>query len=145
MKLLVRFCAILIIAFFAFSCSDDDEETVIPNVTFKATLKGTNEVPSNASSAIGLATLTYNPNNSTFTIVVTHDLVTVTGGHIHKGATGINGEVVFPFLSTASPINFTSVALTATQLSDLNAGLLYVNLHTASFPGGEIRGQILRQ
>lgn len=145
MKLLVRFFTILIIAIFAFSCGDDDEETVIPNVTFKATLKGTNEVPSNASTAIGLATLTYNPNNSTFTIEVTHDLVAATGGHIHKGATGINGEVVFPFLNTASPINFTSVALTASQLSDLNAGLLYVNLHTASFPGGEIRGQILRQ
>lgn len=144
MKLLIRMFTMFIIVFSMVSC-DKDEETVIANVTFEATLKGTNEVPSNASAAIGLATLTYNPNTKLFTIVVTHNLTTVTGGHIHKGATGINGEVVFPFLSTTSPINFTSVALTATQISDLNAGLYYVNLHTASFPNGEIRGQLIRK
>jgi hypothetical protein len=144
MKLLSRFFALFIIVFSMVSCGKD-EETVIPNVTYNATLKGTSEVPANASAAIGLATLTYNPNTKLFTIVVTHDLVAVTGGHIHKGATGINGEVVFPFLTTTSPITYTSVALTASQLSDLNAGLYYVNLHTASFPDGEIRGQILKQ
>lgn len=143
MKLLSKFFALFIIVFSMVSCGKD-EETVIPNVTYNATLKGTSEVPTNASAAIGLATLTYNPNTKLFTIVVTHDLVAVTGGHIHKGATGINGEVVFPFLTTTSPITYTSVALTASQLSDLNAGLYYVNLHTASFPDGEIRGQILK-
>lgn len=143
MKLLSKFSALFIIVFSMISCGKD-EETVIPNVTYNATLKGTSEVPANASAAIGLATLTYNPNTKLFTIVVTHDLVAVTGGHIHKGATGINGEVVFPFLTTTSPITYTSVALTASQLSDLNAGLYYVNLHTASFPDGEIRGQILK-
>ncbi|HLO53704.1 MAG TPA: CHRD domain-containing protein [Saprospiraceae bacterium] len=143
MKLLSKFFALFIIVFSMISCGKD-EETVIPNVTYNATLKGTSEVPTNASAAIGLATLTYNPNTKLFTIVVTHDLVAVTGGHIHKGAAGINGEVVFPFLTTTSPITYTSVALTASQLSDLNAGLYYVNLHTASFPDGEIRGQILK-
>jgi hypothetical protein len=144
MKLLIRFFTLFIIALSFVSC-DKDEDTVIANVTYEATLKGSNEVPSNASVAIGLATLTYNPNNKLFTIVVTHNLAAVTGGHIHKGATGINGEVVFPFLSTTSPIDYTSVALTAGQLSDLNAGLYYVNLHTASFPNGEIRGQLIRK
>ncbi len=143
MKLLIRFFSLLIIVFSVFACGKDDE-TVAPNVIYNATLKGTNEVPSNASAAIGLATLTYNPNTKLFTIVVTHDLVGITGGHIHKGATGVNGEVVFPFLTTTSPITYTSVALTATQLSDLNAGLYYVNLHTASFPNGEIRGQLIK-
>jgi CHRD domain len=143
MKLLIRFFSLFIIVFSMVACGKD-EETVLPSVTYNATLKGTSEVPSNASAAIGLATLTYNPNNKLFTIVVTHDLVAATGGHIHKGATGINGEVVFPFLTTTSPISYTSVALTTSQLSDLNAGLYYVNLHTASFPDGEIRGQLLK-
>jgi hypothetical protein len=144
MKLLIRMFTLFIIVFSMVSC-DKDEDIVIANVTYEATLKGTNEVPSNASAAIGLATLTYNPNTKLFTIVVTHNLAAVTGGHIHKGATGINGEVVFPFLSTTSPIDYTSVALTATQISDLNAGLYYVNLHTASFPNGEIRGQLIKK
>jgi hypothetical protein len=34
--------------------------------------------------------------------------------------------------------------LTAAQEADLNAGLNYVNVHTSVFPGGEIRGQIIR-
>jgi hypothetical protein len=143
MKLLIRFFSMLIIVFSLVSCDKDDD--TVANVTYKATLKGTSEVPSNASAAVGLATLTYDPNTKLFTVVVTHNLATATGGHIHKGATGINGEVVFPFLTTISPINYTSVALDATQLADLNAGLYYVNLHTASFPGGEIRGQLIKQ
>ena len=28
-------------------------------------------------------------------------------------------------------------------MDDLNAGLFYVNIHSAAFPGGEIRGQII--
>ncbi len=143
MKLLIRLSTMLLIVFSMVSCGKDDD--TVANVTYKATLKGTSEVPSNASAAVGLATLTYDPNTKLFTIVVTHNLAAATGGHIHKGATGVNGEVVFPFLSTTSPINFTSVALDAAQLSDLNAGLYYVNLHTASFPGGEIRGQLIKQ
>ncbi|MBP6238901.1 MAG: CHRD domain-containing protein [Saprospiraceae bacterium] len=143
MKLLIRLFSLLIIVFSMVSCDKDDD--TVPNVTFKATLNGTSEVPSNASAAIGLATLTYNPNTKIFSIGVTHNLAAVTGGHIHKGATGVNGEVVFPFLSNTSPIDYTSVALTDAQLSDLNAGLYYVNLHTASFPSGEIRGQLIKQ
>ncbi len=144
MKLLIRFFTMLIIVSSMVSC-DKDEDTVIASVTYEATLKGTNEVPTNASAAIGLATLTYNPNTKLFNIVVTHNLGTATGGHIHKGATGTNGEVVFPFLSTTSPIDYTSVVLTTSQLSDLNAGLYYVNLHTTSFPSGEIRGQLIKK
>ena len=143
MKLLIRFFSMLILVFSLVYCDKADD--TVANVTYKATLKGTNEVPSNASAAVGLATLTYDPNTKLFTVVVTHNLATATGGHIHKGATGVNGEVVFPFLTTISPINYTSVALDATQLADLNAGLYYVNLHTASFPGGEIRGQLIKQ
>jgi Cu/Zn superoxide dismutase len=143
MKLLVQFSTILFLVFSMVSCDKDDN--TIANSTFKATLNGTSEVPSNASSATGTATLTYNPNTKVFTIGVTHNLAAATAGHIHKAAAGSNGDVVFPFTSITSPINFTSVPLSASQESDLNAGLMYVNLHTASFPGGEIRGQLIKQ
>ena len=71
--------------------------------------------------------------------------MTATNGHIHKGAVDASGSPVFPFASFTSPINYTSVALTAEQEADLNAGLYYVNLHSAAFPGGEIRGQLIKQ
>jgi hypothetical protein len=35
--------------------------------------------------------------------------------------------------------------LNATQEADLMGNLMYVNLHTVAFPGGEIRGQLLKQ
>jgi hypothetical protein len=37
------------------------------------------------------------------------------------------------------------IGLTATQLQQLNAGLLYVNVHSTAFTDGEIRGQFLAQ
>jgi hypothetical protein len=51
--------------------------------------------------------------------------------------------VLFP-LPLGSPIVGTVGPLTATEEANLNAGLLYVNVHTALIPGGEIRGQIYR-
>lgn len=38
-----------------------------------------------------------------------------------------------------------SAVLTAEQASQLLAGKWYVNMHTAAFPDGEIRGQVLPQ
>lgn len=38
-----------------------------------------------------------------------------------------------------------SAALTAEQASQLLAGKWYVNMHTAAYPDGEIRGQVLPQ
>ena len=35
-----------------------------------------------------------------------------------------------------------TATLTDAQVSDLNAGLWYFNIHTAAHPGGEIRGQM---
>ncbi len=49
------------------------------------------------------------------------------------------------FTSLTSPITFTTPALTATQEADLMANQMYVNLHTVAFPGGEIRGQLIKQ
>jgi len=143
MKFLIRFSALLFVVLSMVYCKKNDDTK--PNVIYKATLSGASEVPPNLTTALGLATLTFNPNTNIFSITVTHNLAAATAGHIHRGAVGVNGEVVFPFLNVVSPINFTSVALNAGQRADLNAGLYYVNLHTASFPDGEIRGQLIKQ
>ena len=78
--------------------------------------------------------------------MVNYSGVTATNSHIHKGAAGVSGGVVFGFTSPiTSPVNYTSVALDAAQEADLNANLYYVNIHSAAFPGGEIRGQLIKQ
>jgi CHRD domain len=126
------------------SCKKSD--TANPNVIFKATLNGASETPANASTATGTATLTFNTNTKIFSIVVTFSGVTATASHIHKGDVGVAGNVVFGFTTPiTSPINYTSVALDASQEADLNANLYYVNIHSSAFPGGEIRGQLIKQ
>lgn len=128
----------------AISCKKDS--TTNPEVTFLATITGANEVPANASAATGSATLTFNNSTKVFTIVVTFQGITATASHIHKGAVGASGGVIFGFTPPiTSPINYTSAALDATQEADLNAGLYYVNVHSAEFPAGEIRGQLIKQ
>lgn len=125
------------------SCSDDEAD---PNVIFKATINGASETPANASTATGTATLTYNKNTKIFDIVVNFTGVVATNGHIHKGEPGVPGGVVFPFVQpVTSPINYTSPVLTVSQDSALNANLYYVNIHSEAFPGGEIRGQLIKQ
>lgn len=80
-----------------------------------------------------------------FTAVTTYTGLTPTAGHIHKAAVRVNGDIVFPFVITPSPITLQSGMLTQAQIDDLFNGMMYVNLHTTAYPGGEIRGQLIKQ
>lgn len=143
MKILARILAMsaLIVAFV--SCDDDDEDNTTETTTFVANLTGNSEVPPNASTATGTATLVLNEDTNKFTITVPYSGVAATDAHIHKGAVGVSGSAVFPFTVTASPLTLTDVTLTAQQEADLKAGLYYVNIHSVAFPDGEIRGQLV--
>jgi hypothetical protein len=146
MKHLIRLITIALFATGFISCSKSDPApTPNPNVTFLATLNGASEVPPNASTATGTATLLFNTTTKVFTITATHSIATPTNGHIHKAAAGASGPPVFPFSTFTSPISYTSAALDAAQEADLFANLYYVNIHTAAFSAGEIRGQLIKQ
>lgn len=83
----------------------------------------------------------------------------VTAMHFHFAPPGVNGAVVFGLIapnhdSDDLVINPAAGTLTGVwentdanplsdQLANLDAGNLYLNVHTTSFPGGEIRGQVL--
>jgi hypothetical protein len=125
------------------SCNKDNANG--NNVVFKATLNGASETPPNTSAATGDATLTFNETDNTFSVVVNYSGLTATGAHIHKGAYGVPGNVVFPFSPITSPIKYTSSSLDSTQKADLFANQYYVNIHSAAFPAGEIRGQLIKQ
>ena len=143
MKNLLKILTLTIFLTSIVSCTDDNKLNT--DVVYKATLDGASEYTSNNSAAKGIATLTFNKATKTFKITVEHSVVSPTMGHIHRGAFKLNGPVVFPFSTLVSPITYTSPILTAEQEADLDAGLYYVNLHTAAFPGGEIRGNLIRQ
>lgn len=126
------------------SCKKD-KVVAEPNLTFAATLNGTSETPANLSTATGTSTATFNGTTKILTVVTTHTVVNPTDGHIHNGAVGVAGPVVFAFPSAVSPINYTSTTLTADQETALKANLYYVNIHSNLFPEGEIRGQLIKQ
>ncbi len=148
MKLLIRFLSISLLVIFVAACGKDDSvppPTPNPTFTFNAVLSGGAEVPANASSATGTASLIFDTLTKIFTLNVTYTGVTATNGHIHKAAAGASGAVVFPLPNFASPIAYTSMAITAQQEADLRANLYYVNIHSSAFLGGEIRGQLIKQ
>jgi hypothetical protein len=70
-----------------------------------------------------------------------------TAAHIHLGAKGKAGNVLIP-LCGATPACKSGLTGTATitkaEMSEFKQHLLYVNVHTAKNPNGEIRGQLTR-
>lgn len=129
------------------SCKKSDTVVISKIITFKATLNGISETPPNESAATGSATFSYDTTTYILTGTVTFAGITPTAGHIHKGAVGVAGGVIFPLTAGTimSPLTFTSPVLDLAQRADLLAGLYYVNLHTPAFPAGEIRGQLVKQ
>jgi hypothetical protein len=144
-KCTTLFTALILLLSFS-SCNNDDDMPTGPRITTftAAMLMGSNEVPANNSTAMGTAELKFNNTTKVFTLTITHNVSSISAGHIHKGATGTNGGVVFPLSTLTSPISYTSAPLTTEQEADLMANLYYVNLHSPSFPGGEIRGQLIQ-
>jgi hypothetical protein len=111
---------------------------------FKADIDATQEVPSNNSPGSGTGCFTLDPITLELSFDISFSGLTgvETAAHIHGPALpGQNAGVVFP-LPLGSPKLGTVGPLTAAQVTDLTDGLMYVNIHSTLFPGGEIRGQI---
>jgi hypothetical protein len=67
-----------------------------------------------------------------------------TAAHIHMAAKGKSGAIVVPLCGPCTSGMTGSATLTAVELSAFKKHLLYVNVHTAKNPNGEIRGQLAR-
>nr|MBK9652415.1 CHRD domain-containing protein [Bacteroidota bacterium] len=116
------------------------------------TLGGTQEVPPNGSSGSGNVTASYDGVNNALmlTVTVTGLSANISGAHIHGPATaGANAGVIHDLVSSIGfPTGVTAgtatglITLSASQELDLYAGLLYVNIHTSAFSGGEVRAQL---
>jgi hypothetical protein len=119
-------------------------ETII----LKAELKAPTETPPNESKGIGSLTATYDTTSKVLTWKGTHSGLTgdVTSAHFHGPAEAGRYADVAIWISTRGkplPPSFEGQAtLTDAQAADMTAGRWYVNLHTAKYPGGEIRGQL---
>lgn len=113
--------------------------------TQEVTLSGANEVPPISSPMSGTATVTVNPDR-TVSVKVTVTGMAATASHIHEGAPGTIGPVIVPFTKTGEN-TFASAEgakLTEAQYAAYKAGNLYVNVHSAAHPVGEIRSPQLK-
>lgn len=127
-------------AVLAFSAMPAFAETL----KFTADLKGAAEVPPTDSAGTGKLEATLDTDSKVFTWTVTYEGLSgdATGAHFHAGVEGAAGDVVVPIPDPlASPING-NATLTDDQVTQLQGGNWYVNIHTAKFPDGEIRGQV---
>ena len=114
-------------------------------VNMKAALSAKSEVPPNDSTASGNVTVTYDTASKKLTWKGTYTGLSgaATAAHFHSGEAGKNGGVAVPIAPATSPLDG-SATLTDAQAADLMAGKLYVNIHTAKNPGGELRGQVVK-
>ncbi|MGZ5441318.1 MAG: CHRD domain-containing protein [Thermoanaerobaculia bacterium] len=111
--------------------------------TFVFDLRGSQEVPPVPSTASGGCMGQLDQPGATFTLTCVHNVVGATLMHLHQGPAGTNGAVVFDMGDPASPVSATWTSMTPANIADLLAGDLYLNIHTAGRPAGEIRGQIV--
>jgi hypothetical protein len=108
----------------------------------KITLSGSQEVPPVVTSATGGGTVTINADMSVSANITTSGIA-VTAAHIHMAPAGQNGPVVVPFSRSGDAwVAAPGARLTEAQYAAYKAGNLYINFHSAAYPGGEIRGQI---
>jgi CHRD domain len=141
---------LLVFVLFATSCKKDTIATPpaageSTSLNFSATINGANEVPANASTAKGFGIATFDKINKILSLSVIYSGITPVAMHIHKAAVGANGPVIIGLGNTPFPAQVQlTQKLSTGQEDSLMRNLLYVNIHSATFPGGEIRGQLLR-
>lgn len=121
-------------------------------------LSGSQETPATTSAALGKMDVFYSKGTRTLTFSVDWSGLTgsVTAMHIHGLAPVGYSTGIVQTLSTSAIVRCPTSSTTAcgryagtmqvdgfvVKEEDLINGMYYVNLHTAAFPGGEIRGQI---
>ena len=136
-------------------------------IHISANLRGFNEVPSKftAGTASFRATIDQTAQTITFTMTFSNLTGPPIASHIHFAQPNVNGGIQVFFCDgaghTACPTTASGTISGTVHAADvidagqgigagdfndlvkaILAGKTYVNIHTAMFPGGEIRGQI---
>ena len=109
----------------------------------KVSLSGANEVPAVATTATGSGVIKVAADHTVSGSISTSG-IDGKAAHIHMAPKGSNGPVIVPLTKVADG-SWTvpeGAKLTDAQYAGYIAGDLYVNVHSAANPAGEIRGQL---
>jgi len=167
-KILLTFLCIFCLGILCAAADDDNNNN--GDVVLRARLVGLNEGPPNNTDATGTFELTIPADGSAPTFTLTWDnlsTMTVTQAHIHFGFPKVNGGIMIwlcngggqpdcphqtsaTVTGTITPANVTAIMGQGIKAGDLDTALRlvvedgagYANVHTSTFPGGEIRGQV---
>jgi hypothetical protein len=106
-------------------------------------LVGAEETPPTTSSATGTGTISIAADKSVSGNVKTQG-IDGTVAHIHLGAVGQAGPPIITLTKGNGGVWSVPAGakLTDDQFASFKAGNLYVNVHSADHPAGEIRGQL---
>lgn len=155
--------AVLMTAMISTACdSDSTGTTPVQSTTYISTMNGANErLTPVITPATGTATYVLTGNTLTFNVSVNGLSGPATSSHIHVGSAAIAGPVLLGFVTAAvqsgnvtsgtidltKPVGTTAAnSISGDSLKTLlNNGNVYTNIHTSANPGGEIRGQIVKQ
>ena len=147
---MLRNRVLLLTGIFALLVACDDDSTGIELDTFVATLTGAAERPTPVTTnATGSARFIINTNRTiTYDLAVTG--MTPTAQHIHGPADDNTAANVIVGLTigtnqTLTPSSFTGAVSYDSLLVLLNNNRAYVNVHSAAFQAGEIRGNLRKQ
>ncbi len=115
---------------------------------YKAALTGLQEVPPVVTFASGLAVFNLSLDKKKLMYWVSADGLSgaIMGAHLHVGAMGTNGGVAVDLTPTVmgnAIVGVADVSGVAGFTADLEAGNVYINVHTAANMNGEIRGQLM--
>ena len=115
-------------------------------VEYNARLSGQREIPKTDSKGSGHMAATYDTMTKVLSYTLTFDGLSgpATAAHLHGPATRRESAGVMAPLgdkNLTSPVTG-SVTLSDDQAKALQSAKVYVNVHTAANPGGEIRGQL---
>ncbi|MGI9326793.1 MAG: CHRD domain-containing protein [Pseudomonadales bacterium] len=110
-------------------------------------LSAAQEVPPVPSAATGVGAVTVDPSDGVTVVHInTEGLDDAVAAHVHQALAGVNGGVLIELSQDPNDSAHwfsEDAVLDADGLTALAAAQLYLNVHSPTFPGGEIRGQIV--
>lgn len=114
------------------------------STTFSAYLNGANEVPvvTTNARATGWAVLSADARSLLYQLTYSGLSSTFSGAHFHAGASGTNGGVVRTITFAGGTASELWTNPPDSILAHLLKEKLYMNIHSANNPNGEIRSQV---